>query len=164
MKSKNQSGFTLIELLVVVAIIGILSSVVLASLNSARNRARDAAIRQQVREYITTLEMEWTETGSLQNHQTGWVGNTAGVNSTLCPSETYTGVFGPRFRDFCSGIVNLSQTQTPYLLHVGSVSGGNTYSVMAQLNNGNWYCRGSSGATYEGTDTSWNGRGCYANP
>jgi len=45
---KNKQGFTLIELLVVIAIIGVLSAVVLASLNSARSKGNDAAVRSNI--------------------------------------------------------------------------------------------------------------------
>lgn len=53
----KQRGFTLIELLVVIAIIGILSSVVLASLNSARQKGRDAKRVSDISQLKLALEL-----------------------------------------------------------------------------------------------------------
>ena len=57
---KNK-GFTLIELLVVVAIIGILSSVVLASLNSARGKGANAAVKNNLANIRAQAEMVYDD-------------------------------------------------------------------------------------------------------
>ena len=57
-------GFTLIELLVVIAIIGILSSVVLASLNTARNRGADAAVKSNLANARAEAEIYYDTTNS----------------------------------------------------------------------------------------------------
>jgi prepilin-type N-terminal cleavage/methylation domain-containing protein len=60
---KQNRGFTLIELLVVIAIIGILSSVVLASLNSARGKARDAFRKTSMKQVQIALEFYYDKYG-----------------------------------------------------------------------------------------------------
>lgn len=58
------SGFTLIELLVVIAIIGVLASIVLASLNNARQKSRDARRVTDVRQIQLALELYYDGAGA----------------------------------------------------------------------------------------------------
>lgn len=57
-------GFTLIELLVVIAIIGILASIVLASLGSSQAKARDARRISDVNSYQKALALYLSTSGS----------------------------------------------------------------------------------------------------
>jgi prepilin-type N-terminal cleavage/methylation domain-containing protein len=52
---KNKKGFTLVELLVVIAIIGILSSVAVVNLNSARSKAKGAAAQATLSQLTTPI-------------------------------------------------------------------------------------------------------------
>lgn len=63
----KQKGFTLIELLVVISIIGLLSSVVLTSLGSARVKARDARRLSDLRQIILALELYYSDNDAYPN-------------------------------------------------------------------------------------------------
>ena len=60
---QRNEGFTLIELLVVIAIIGLLSTLAVVALNSARQRSRDAKRVSDIRQIQTAVELGYSETG-----------------------------------------------------------------------------------------------------
>ena len=96
MRNKNKSvlGFTLIELLVVIAIIGLLASVVLLALNSARSKSRDAKRIADVRQMITALELYYNDNAGYPVQATAAkivTGVAAGTNTMANLVPTYIG-------------------------------------------------------------------------
>ncbi len=87
MSKKFNRGFTLIELLVVIAIIGILSSVVLASLNTARGKGADAAIKSNLANIRAQAEIQY----DTNNNYTGVCTN-ANVTAQMAAANTAAGV------------------------------------------------------------------------
>ena len=61
MIKKDKKGFTLIELLVVIAIIGLLSTLAVVALSSARSKARDAKRVGDIKQVQTALELFYNE-------------------------------------------------------------------------------------------------------
>lgn len=76
---KKNKGFTLIELLVVIAIIGTLSGIVLVSLGTAREKARNAARMSDVRQISTAMELRYND---LENYPAITIGVGNLISST----------------------------------------------------------------------------------
>lgn len=95
MRNKNKAGFTLIELLVVIAIIGLLASVVLLALNSARAKARDAKRLADIRQIASAFELYFNDASA---YPTGTAsvatgGNVLGtINTVVGLTPTYIGL------------------------------------------------------------------------
>lgn len=69
---KEQFGFTLIELLVVIAVIGMLSAIILVSLNLTRVKARDTRRRADVDQMVKALHIYEAEHGVFPGDPTQW--------------------------------------------------------------------------------------------
>jgi len=67
----KKSGFTLIELLVVISIIGLLSSIVLASLNETRAKSRDSERKQELHQIVVALNLYYSKHGIFPDFSSG---------------------------------------------------------------------------------------------
>lgn len=128
------AGFTLIELLVVIAIIGVLASIVLASLNSARAKSRDARRLTDIKQIQLALELYFDGAGA-SNYP---VGTALAANCTLALNyglQVMAGSYLPQIpRDPLSG--NTDATAICYTYASGILNGGTartSYHLTATL-------------------------------
>ncbi len=80
---KNKKGFTLIELLVVIAIIGLLSTLAVVALTSARTKARDSKRVADMKQVQTAMELYYSENAGYPACTTGLVSACAALANYL---------------------------------------------------------------------------------
>ena len=85
MKRTYRKGFTLIELLVVIAIIGLLSTLAIVALNSARQKSRDAKRVSDIKQVQTALELYYSDNNAYAATAAGDLGEDP-TSRALCTS------------------------------------------------------------------------------
>ena len=144
MQKLRSRGFTLIELLVVIAIIGILSAVVLASLNTARNKGNDAAVKSNLATVQTQAELYYDGTGA------NTYGSTPAASASFTAPATYaSGDTTSLFK----GDKTINSALISAIAAEGGTAGysaigqsGASYAVEIPLKAGGYWCIDSSGA------------------
>jgi general secretion pathway protein G len=122
---KNKHGFTLIELLVVVALIGFLAAVVVASLNLAKSKGSDSAVKQDLSSIRTQANLYYVGTGV----------NTYGATGSSCVA----GMFSVD-TNIANAITHATANSTAIACNVGPTN--QTFAVAATLkaSGAGYYC------------------------
>ena len=141
MKKNYKKGFTLIEILVVIAIIGILSSIVLASLSSARSKGEDAAIQTTVSNMRVQAELLYSNIGNYGPDVT--LGN--------CSAATGNSIFGTSTTGSLKNLTADLITKAGAAANTSCVVTGNAWAVAAKFKGNGAFCADSTGTAKAST-------------
>lgn len=156
--------------MVVITIIAILAGVIISSVNSARNKGKDAKLKEEMAQLVNLAAINNSDYGDYCNLQP----NTWISSSNTCATAFTTGEHASRAQEICNQIIENSADDPVYIpgiypvgglrLYSGTTTGcSNSFSFMTYLNKGKWYCVGSSGRSGEYASTPGN-PGCFDNP
>ncbi|HBB38184.1 MAG: hypothetical protein UV82_C0007G0063 [Candidatus Magasanikbacteria bacterium GW2011_GWD2_43_18] len=128
----NKKGFTLIELLVVIAIIGLLSTLAVVALGSAREKANDSKRLSDLKQVQTALELYYTDQNVYPT--TTAVGITLGDATHDCLDNSGAGFVASTACDASPymGLVPADPVSSQAYTYIGA-SDGTTYTISAIL-------------------------------
>lgn len=135
MTNTKAKGFTLVELLVVIAIIGLLSTLAVVALGSARSKARDARRISDIKQIQTALELYFADAGIYPiENPTAIILGTSGSTDILTDSGFENGS-SPTGTSVYMGQVpgNFPQPASIQEYDYSTDSDGLTYTLIFQL-------------------------------
>jgi len=123
----KKKGFTLIELLVVIAIISLLSSVILASLESARSKGKNAAVQEDLNNIRSQAELIYNSTNSY---------TTVCTNAYVTNMYTAAGTAGGGSGGLCNSTCSSPSTSWAAEAQLSVQQGSFVYWCIDNLGNG----------------------------
>ena len=128
----NKKGFTLIELLVVIAIIGLLSTLSVVALGSARAKSRDSKRLSDIKQVQTALELFYTDQGNYPGDTNLVLGIDTETNRGICLNAG--GFAGANCENAYMGLVPKDpQNSGSYIYKYNASEDRLSYTITARL-------------------------------